>query len=107
MTDPDSARRALRHPAFVAALLMLVVNDHVLKGAGLLPGAVTGKLSDLAWIILPHSCSPPSSPSSFHVHPWRAVVYAVAYPSLALLDLAYNLNEPPPRRHHGCLRPPY
>ncbi|MEQ8454229.1 MAG: hypothetical protein RLO52_01390 [Sandaracinaceae bacterium] len=52
MTDPDSARRALRHPAFVAALLLLVVNDHVLKGAELLPGWLTGKLSDFAGLIV-------------------------------------------------------
>jgi len=30
------------------ALIVLGVNDHVLKGAGLLPGALTGKLSDFA-----------------------------------------------------------
>jgi hypothetical protein len=30
------------------ALLVLVLNDHLLKGAGLLPGPLTGKLSDLA-----------------------------------------------------------
>jgi len=29
-------------------VLLLAVNDHLLKGAGLLPGAVTGKLSDAA-----------------------------------------------------------
>jgi hypothetical protein len=29
-------------------LIALVVNDHALKGAGLLPGVVTGKLSDFA-----------------------------------------------------------
>lgn len=32
----------------LAALLLLVVNDHVLKGAGALPGWLTGKLSDFA-----------------------------------------------------------
>ncbi len=35
-------------PLPLAALALLVVNDHVLKGAGLLPGWVTGKLSDVA-----------------------------------------------------------
>ncbi len=35
-------------PAPLAALLVLVVNDHVLKGAGVLPGWLTGKLSDVA-----------------------------------------------------------
>lgn len=34
------------HPLPLAALGLLAVNDHLLKGAGLLPGVVTGKLSD-------------------------------------------------------------
>jgi hypothetical protein len=29
-------------------MLLVALNDHVLKGAGLLPGAITGKLSDVA-----------------------------------------------------------
>jgi hypothetical protein len=33
---------------FCAAVALLVVNDHVLKGAGVLPGWLTGKLSDFA-----------------------------------------------------------
>lgn len=40
--------RALPTLPWVAALLVLVVNDHVLKGSGLLPGVITGKLSDFA-----------------------------------------------------------
>jgi len=34
------------------ALAVLVVNDHVLKGAGLLPGWLTGKLSDFAGLVV-------------------------------------------------------
>jgi hypothetical protein len=34
------------------ALVVLVVNDHVLKGSGWLPGWLTGKLSDFAWLIV-------------------------------------------------------
>jgi hypothetical protein len=34
------------------ALVVLVVNDHVLKGAGVLPGWLTGKLSDFAGLIV-------------------------------------------------------
>jgi len=37
---------ALLHPATLVALGLLILNDHVLKAA--YPGAVTGKLSDLA-----------------------------------------------------------
>ena len=38
----------LARPVPVGAAVALAVNDHVLKGAGVLPGAVTGKLSDVA-----------------------------------------------------------
>lgn len=44
--------RVLRHPAFVAALVVLLVNDHVLKGAGVVPSWLTGKLSDFAWLVV-------------------------------------------------------
>lgn len=40
--------RELLHPLPLAAVVLLIANDHVLKGSGLLPGWVTGKLSDLA-----------------------------------------------------------
>jgi len=36
---------------FVAAFL-LVLNDHVLKGAGILPGAITGKVSDVCGLFV-------------------------------------------------------
>jgi len=38
--------------AFWVALFVLVVNDHLLKGSGLLPSLVTGKLSDFAGLIV-------------------------------------------------------
>lgn len=44
--------RALLTPTWLAALAILGVNDHLLKGAGLLPGAVTGKLSDIAGMLV-------------------------------------------------------
>ena len=50
MPSPNFA--PLRHPAWWGALALLALNDHVLKGAGLLPGALTGKLSDLAGLIV-------------------------------------------------------
>lgn len=40
--------RELCHPLPLAAVLLLVLNDHLLKGADLLPGWLTGKLSDVA-----------------------------------------------------------
>lgn len=41
--------RGLRHPIALLAIVVLVVNDHVLKAA--VPGLVTGKLSDVAGMI--------------------------------------------------------
>ena len=38
--NPPSARAALRHPLFLAGLFVLAVNDHLLKGSGILPGVV-------------------------------------------------------------------
>lgn len=43
-----SPLRALKHPAWIAALVVLAANDHLLKGSGLLPGWITGKASDFA-----------------------------------------------------------
>ncbi len=48
----SGVRAPLRHPLFLGALLLLVVNDHVLKGAALLPSWATGKLSDFAGLIV-------------------------------------------------------
>ena len=38
----------LCHPLPLAAVLLMTVNDHVLKGSGVVPSALAGKLSDLA-----------------------------------------------------------
>lgn len=44
--------QALRSPIFWLALLVLAANDHFLKGSGLLPGWLTGKLSDFAGLVV-------------------------------------------------------
>ncbi|HEY8375062.1 MAG TPA: hypothetical protein VIK91_01180, partial [Nannocystis sp.] len=44
--------RALLSPVWLGALAVLGINDHLLKGAGVLPGVVTGKLSDLAGMLV-------------------------------------------------------
>ena len=44
--------RALRHPLWWMALVLLLANDHVPTGAGLLPAALTGKLSDVAGLVV-------------------------------------------------------
>ena len=42
----------LGHPVWWAALALLIFNDWFLKGAGLAPGWLTGKLSDFAFLIV-------------------------------------------------------
>ncbi|HXU63881.1 MAG TPA: hypothetical protein VN962_19420, partial [Polyangia bacterium] len=44
--------RPLGHPIWWSALAVLAANDHILKGAGVLPGWLTGKLSDFAFLIV-------------------------------------------------------
>ena len=44
--------RALVHPVWLAALVLLIANDHFFKGAGILHEIATGKLSDLAGLIV-------------------------------------------------------
>ncbi len=43
---------ALLHPVWLGSLAVLALNDHVLKGAEILPSAVTGKLSDVAGLLV-------------------------------------------------------
>src|SRR5690349_17971767 len=50
MGDVQTSLRALAHPGAVLALVVLVLNDHVLKQAW--PGFVTGKLSDVAGLVV-------------------------------------------------------
>lgn len=45
-------RRALYHPLWLVSLGLLVINDHFLKGSGILPTVVTGKLSDFAGLFV-------------------------------------------------------
>ena len=42
----------LAHPLWWGALALLLVNDHLLKGSGTVPGWLTGKLSDFAFLIV-------------------------------------------------------
>ena len=51
-TDAVRPEAALLHPLWLLSLGVLVLNDHFLKGSGLLPGWITGKLSDLAGLIV-------------------------------------------------------
>ncbi|MFO7562162.1 MAG: hypothetical protein R6X02_05935 [Enhygromyxa sp.] len=49
---PLAPERALLTPTWLGALALLVANDHWLKGSGLLPGVLTGKLSDFAGMLV-------------------------------------------------------
>lgn len=44
--------RAFDHPLWWSALALLLLNDHVLKDAGVLPAWLTGKLSDVAGLLV-------------------------------------------------------
>ncbi len=45
-------RRAFAHPLWWVALALLAANDHLFKGAGVLPTALTGKLSDVVGLLV-------------------------------------------------------
>jgi hypothetical protein len=47
-----TARAALVHPVWWASALMLLLNDHYLKGGGVLAAWVTGKLSDFVGLLM-------------------------------------------------------
>ena len=51
-TRPLAPERALLHPLWLVAVTVLLVNDHLLKGAEVLPMALTGKLSDFAGLLV-------------------------------------------------------
>lgn len=51
-TTAPGAAAGLLHPGWLFALAVLLTNDHLLKGAGLLPEPLTGKLSDLAGLVV-------------------------------------------------------
>ena len=50
-TDESLPVSEFFHPVPLCAIVMMAVNDHLLKGSGLLPGAVTGKLSNICGMI--------------------------------------------------------
>src|SRR5688572_756580 len=50
--EPLPGPSPLSRPAWWVALALLLINDHLLKGSGLLPGWLTGKLSDVAGLLM-------------------------------------------------------
>ena len=88
------AAAALTHPATLAALAALLVNDIALKRAW--PDAwATGKLSDLAWMVF----APPLLAYALSLIPGRSALggragFGIAYVGLPLLYAAFNTFEP-------------
>jgi hypothetical protein len=79
-------RRAMISPLFVAAVLVMAVNDHLLKGAGIIPASITGKLSDFAFLFF----VPIVVAFVFRVRSHGPLV--VIYVSIAILFSAVNLS---------------
>ncbi|WP_433390005.1 hypothetical protein [Micromonospora sp. KLBMP9576] len=75
----------LGHPATVAALVLLVINDHLLKAA--VPGVVTGKLSDVAGLVL----APPLVAVLLTLVAPRLPARAAAATGLALVGVGFTL----------------
>jgi hypothetical protein len=69
---PRGVVPVLTHPVWLVSLGVLALNDHVLKGSGLLPGAVTGKLSDVAGMFV----APVLLAALFRVRTARGLFYA-------------------------------
>ncbi len=69
-----------------AALALLLINDHALKGAALLPGVITGKLSDFAGMIV----APPLAALAFGARRRHARLLAAAFVAVgfALIKLS-------------------
>lgn len=51
-SPPSSPLALLTRPAPLVALAVLAINDHLLKGAGVVPAVLTGKLSDVAGLFV-------------------------------------------------------
>jgi cysteine-rich repeat protein len=76
------------HPFWWGALALMAFNDHVLKAAGLLPGVVTGKLSDLAGLVV----APALLATLLRVRSRRALL--VCYLAVAVVFAGIQLSPP-------------
>jgi hypothetical protein len=83
---PLAPELALAHPLLIASAVVLAANDHLLKGAGLLPGFVTGKLSDLAGMLV----APMVLATLVRARTLRAV--ALCHAAVGLVFAAINLS---------------
>ncbi len=91
MTTPAPTARpgdGLLHPVVLVALALLFVNDQVLKAAW--PGLLTGKLSDLAGLIVaPLTLQAAWEVGTWAVGRWRGPSLTVLTTSIALVALGF------------------
>jgi hypothetical protein len=78
-----TVRSPLAHPWWWAALAVLALNDHVLKGSALLPELVTGKLSDFAGLVV----APPLLCALVSARTRKARVVCTAFVALGFASL--------------------
>lgn len=102
--DNPTLRKALRllvHPATVAAIVLLLVNDHVLRR--LWPSALTGKLGDFAWLFfIPFALAAVLALLWPRVIPRRREwIPALAFGAVALI---FALAKTAPAAHEAVVR---
>jgi outer membrane protein assembly factor BamB len=80
-----TARAALTHPAWWAALTLLLANDHYLKGGSLVTPLLTGKLSDFAGLLMaPALAAAALAPSSKRAFALAHLAVAAVFTALKL-----------------------
>lgn len=79
-------KRTVLSPWLILAVILMAANDHVLKGAGLLPHTITGKLSDFAFLFF----VPVVTAYLFRVKTFRGLI--VSYVMAGGLFSAINLS---------------
>ncbi len=82
----SALRRKLIHPLWLTCLVVMAVNDHFLKTADLLPGWLTGKLSDVTGLVV----APLLLALLFRVRSRRALV--ACHVVIGAVFAAINLN---------------
>ena len=77
------------HPIVLAALVVLILNDQALKSA--LPGPVTGKLSDVAGLIVaPLALQAATEVGLAAASRWEGPSWRVLLASIAIVGLAFT-----------------
>lgn len=81
----------LTHPLWWCALALLLVNDRLLKGSGIVPGWLTGKLSDFAFLVVAPVLAAVLLPRAVPARHWLATlavasIYAAAEVSQAVAN---------------------